>query len=148
MRRAGATSTHPDTQKVASMRTHRTAVVLPALASVGILALTGCSASDAADGPAAEAAAVITVDDPWVKAAEDGMTSSFGLLENTGEEDVTLLVVGSSVSDDIELHQTSDDGSGSMSSEEKGGGCDIVSGDARGLAPGGDSTMFMDFAGT
>lgn len=129
------------------MRTHRTALVLPALASVALLALTGCSASGASDAPVADAASVITVDDPWVKAAEDGMTSSFGLLENTGEEDVTLVAVESSVSEDIELHQTSDDGSGSMSMEEKEGGFDIAAGDALELAPGGDHIMFMDFDG-
>lgn len=131
------------------MRTQTTALVLPALASAVILALTGCSASEpASDGSStADAASAITVDDPWIKAAEDGMTSAFGLLENAGAEDVTLVAVESSVSDDIELHQTSDDGSGSMSMEEKEGGFTIAAGGALELAPGGDHIMFMDFDG-
>src|SRR5699024_7125494 len=86
-------------------------------------------------------------DDPWVKAAEEGMTSSFGLIENSGDEDATLVAVESRISEDIELHQTSDDGSGAMPMEEKEGGFTIAAGDSLDLAPGGDHIMFMEFDG-
>ena len=137
------------------MRT-RTRFVLPALAAAVMLTATACGASSdtstgsSTDNTAAEAAettAAITVEDPWVKAAEDGMTSSFGLLTNEGEEDVTLTAVESSISDAIELHETADDGSGTMSMNEVEGGFPIAAGETLELAPGGNHIMFMDFDG-
>lgn len=130
------------------MRTHTPRFLLPALTAgltAGLLTLAGCGA--AASDTAAEAPDPITVDEAWVKAAEDGMTAAFGQITNTGEEDVTLTEVESSVSDDIELHQTSEDGTGGMSMEEKEGGFLIAAGDTLDLSPGGDHIMFMDFDG-
>lgn len=138
------------------MRT-RTRFVLPALAAAVMLTATACgtgsdtgagSSTDASTAAeAAETTAAITVEDPWVKAAEDGMTSSFGLLTNEGEEDVTLTAVESSISDAIELHETADDGSGTMSMNEVEGGFPIAAGETLELAPGGNHIMFMDFDG-
>ena len=137
------------------MRT-RTRFVLPALAAAVMLTATACGASSdtstgsSTDNTAAEAAettAAITVEDPWVKAAEDGMTSSFGLLTNEGEEDVTLTAVESSISDAIELHETADDGSGTMSMNEVDDGFPIAAGETLELAPGGNHIMFMHFDG-
>ena len=137
------------------MRT-RTRFVLPALAAAVMLTATACGASSdtstgsSTDNTAAEAAettAAITVEDPWVKASEDGMTSSFGLLTNEGEADVTLTAVESSISDAIELHETADDGSGTMSMNEVEGGFPIAAGETLELAPGGNHIMFMDFDG-
>ena len=117
------------------MRT-RTRFVLPALAAAVLLTTSACgtgsgagtSSSSDSTAEAAETTAAVTVEDPWVKAAEDGMTSSFGLLTNEGEEDVTLTAVESSISDAIELHETADDGSGSMSMNEVEGGFPIAAG--------------------
>ena len=138
------------------MRT-RTRFTLPALAAAVMLTATACgtgsdtgagSSTDASTAAeAAETTAAITVEDPWVKAAEDGMTSSFGLLTNEGEEDVTLTAVESSISDAIELHETADDGSGTMSMNEVEGGFPIAAGETLELAPGGNHIMFMDFDG-
>ena len=136
------------------MRT-RTRFVLPALAAAVLLTTSACgtgsgagtSSSSDSTAEAAETTAAVTVEDPWVKAAEDGMTSSFGLLTNEGEEDVTLTAVESSISDAIELHETADDGSGSMSMNEVEGGFPIAAGETLELAPGGNHIMFMDFDG-
>ncbi len=131
------------------MRIQKSAVMLSSATAAALVLLTGCSTSgtDSASAPAADASSTIAVDDPWVKAAEEGMTSSFGLVENTGAEDVTLVAVESTISEDIELHQTSDDGSGTMSMEEKEGGFTIPAGETLALAPGGDHIMLMDFDG-
>ena len=136
------------------MRT-RTRFVLPALAAAVLLTTSACgtgsgagtSSSSDSTAEAAETTAAITVEDPWVKAAEDGMTSSFGLLTNEGEADVTLTAVESSISDAIELHETADDGSGTMSMNEVEGGFPIAAGETLELAPGGNHIMFMDFDG-
>src|SRR5699024_4141339 len=45
----------------------------------------------------------IAVTDPWVKAAEDGMTSAFGTLTNTTDSELTLVAVTTSASTDVEL---------------------------------------------
>ncbi|WP_019159535.1 copper chaperone PCu(A)C [Brevibacterium senegalense] len=139
------------------MRT-RTSFVLPALTAAVLVTVAACgqdsaagSGTDSSTGStsteAAQTTASLTIDDPWVKAAEDGMTSSFGLLTNEGDEDVTLTAVESSISDSIELHETADDGSGAMSMNEVDGGFPIAAGETLELAPGGDHIMFMEFDG-
>lgn len=131
------------------MRIQKSAVLLSSATAATLLLLTGCSTSETGPGtdPAADASSTVAVDDPWVKAADAGMTSSFGLVKNAGEEDVTLVAVESTISENIELHQTSGDGSGAMSMEEKEGGFTIAAGESLDLAPGGDHIMFMDFDG-
>ncbi|MGY5766019.1 copper chaperone PCu(A)C [Brachybacterium sp. DNPG3] len=134
------------------------------LAPVAGLALTACSSDTAddadADGGAAsdggtsggttdaDAAdgAGITITDPWAKAAESGMTAAFGTLTNTTSSDVTLVSVTSDVSDMVQLHETSADGSGGMSMQEKEGGFAIPAGGTLVLEPGGNHIMLMDLA--
>jgi copper(I)-binding protein len=136
------------------MRT-RTLFTLPAPAAAAVLTFSACgqspdrdtSAEAAQTTGATDTTAPITIDDPWIKAAEDGMTSSFGLLTNEGDEDVTLTAVESSISHSIELHETADDGSGTMSMNEVDGGFPIAAGETLELAPGGDHIMFMEFDG-
>ena len=76
----------------------RTRLVAVAALCAG-LALTGCSGTEAASStaagePAASAsaapAAALTVRDPWVKAADSGMTAAFGTLVNNTGADVTI----------------------------------------------------------
>lgn len=103
------------------------------------------SASDAgtvANG--ADAAASLTLEDPYVKAAESGMTAAFGTLVNNGTEDVTLVSATSDVATAMELHETIADGSGSMVMQPKEGGFVIPAGASHELAPGGDHLMVMD----
>lgn len=104
---------------------------------------SGPEGSDAGSGLPAADDAPVTVADPWVKAAEDGMTSAFGVITNTTDTDLTLVSVTTPASEEVELHQTSSDGSGGMSMEEKEGGFPIPAGGELVLDPGGDHIMLM-----
>ena len=99
-----------------------------------------------ADGSDTSGTSPLTVVDPWVKAADDGMTSAFATITNTGETELVLVSVTTPASEVVELHQTAADGSGGMSMEEKEGGFPIPPGEDLLLEPGGDHIMLMDLA--
>ncbi|MCT1384646.1 copper chaperone PCu(A)C [Brachybacterium sp. p3-SID1565] len=140
-------------------RLSRRAVVRSALALPLIgLALTACGTDEGAEGsdpassddPGAEATTdpaaphcPVTITDPWVKAAEEGMTAVFGTLTNTSGTEMILLGASTDAADEVELHQTASDGSGGMSMEEKEGGFPIPAGGELLLEPGGDHIMLM-----
>lgn len=88
-------------------------------------------------------ASALTMTDPWVKAATNGMTATFGTLVNNGTADVTVTSATSEIAASTELHETvaSDDGSMAMSPKE--GGFVIPAGGNHELAPGGDHLMMM-----
>lgn len=118
-----------------------------ALSALSILALAGCGSA----GPAATNSAVavpagktITVTDPWVKAAGDGMSAAFGNLENTGDQDLTVTSVSTPVSTKLELHETVANESGQMVMREKTGGFTIPAHGSLVLEPGGNHIMLMD----
>lgn len=98
-------------------------------------------------GPGAEQPAetddALTITDPWVKAAEDGMTSAFATITNNTDTELVLASVTTEASEVVELHQTAEDGSGGMSMEEKEGGFPILPGEELVLEPGGDHIMLM-----
>ena len=114
-----------------------------------VLALTGCAGTDAtpAADAAASAAESVSVADAWVKAADAGMTGGFGLITNDGDDTVTLVAAEADVADEIELHETADDGQGGMSMKEIEGGFDIPAGETLTLEPGGNHLMFMGLTG-
>ncbi len=67
---------------------------IPALASLAIaaIALVGCaSTAPVTETPSATQADSVTVTDAWVKATESGMTGAFGVIENTGDAEVTIV---------------------------------------------------------
>jgi copper(I)-binding protein len=132
---------------------HRTSAL--ALLAVGALALTGCSSDDAASaaadtapaassGSSATAGDSVTVSDPWVKAADEGMSAAFGEITNNGSQEVTIVSATSDASTMLELHETVDDGTGAMTMQEKDGGFVIGAGETLDLEPGGNHLMFMD----
>lgn len=148
-----------------SPRTTRTpagSATLPrrvALASLLVLPLAACStgvdgSSDASDegadaapsdgGAAAPGAGSISVTDPWVKAADEGMTAAFGTITNDTGADLVLTAVTSPATDMVQLHETTSDGSGGMSMQEKDGGFPLPAGEDLVLEPGGDHIMLMD----
>lgn len=88
--------------------------------------------------------APLTVTDPWIKAADKGMTAAFGTLTNTGKDDVTLIKAECDAAGMTQLHETVGDGSGGMSMKEKEGGFPIAAGTGLPLEPGGDHIMLMD----
>ncbi|WP_410813370.1 copper chaperone PCu(A)C [Micromonospora sp. 067-2] len=127
---------------------HRPAL-LAAAAALLASGLTGCGSSDtpqpAAASPSASApaaAGVVGVRDPWVKAADKGMTAAFGTLVNDADTDVTVTGASTEVSP-MELHEmTMKDGK--MVMQAKPGGIVIKAKSTHVLEPGGDHLMLMN----
>ncbi|MEV0880967.1 copper chaperone PCu(A)C [Micromonospora echinofusca] len=123
------------------------------LATAALLA--GCGSSDgspsAAPGPsvsldagasASAPAGVLGVRDPWVKAADAGMTAAFGTLVNDGDTDVTVTGATTDVSP-MELHEMAMR-DGRMVMRAKQGGIVVRARSSHALEPGGDHLMLMD----
>ncbi|AYF30051.1 hypothetical protein CSH63_21845 [Micromonospora tulbaghiae] len=93
---------------------------------------------------ASPAAGVLGVRDPWVKAADKGMTAAFGTLVNDGDADVTITAASTEVSP-MELHEmTMKDGK--MVMQPKQGGIVVKAHSRATLEPGGDHLMLMNLA--
>jgi copper(I)-binding protein len=118
-----------------------------AVAAVTCAVLTGCGGSPETTAapvpaPASSApAAALTVRDPWVKAADTGMTAAFGTLVNGTGADVTITGATSPASP-IELHTMAME-DGKMVMKPKEGGFTIKAGATHELGPGGDHLMLM-----
>ena len=123
-----------------------------ALAAALLLPLAACSSDLAApsSGGASDgggtSAEGLTLVDPWVKAAEEGMTSAFGTLTNATGRALQLISASTPSAGMVELHETMGDGSGGMSMQEKEGGFPIPDGGELVLEPGGDHLMLMDLS--
>lgn len=108
--------------------------------------LGGCaSTSDAGASQGTEApstTASLHVNEAWIKAGTDGMTSGFAELKNTGDKDIALVSVGSDVAADVELHDMIGTG-GAMSMEPLDGPLVIPAHSSVNLEPGGKHIMFM-----
>lgn len=132
------------------MNTLHTRTPLAAVAATAalLLALTGCAGTATAEPSATTApeADSITVEDAWVKTAEEGMSAAFGTIENTGDTDVVIVGASTTASPMIELHETVEDDSGAMVMRQKEGGFVIPAGDHLHLEPGGDHIMLMGLA--
>jgi periplasmic copper chaperone A len=125
--------------------TRRTLVRAAVAAAFTLTALTACgdeSEAEPAAAPASSApAAALSVRDPWVKAADSGMTAAFGTLVNDTAQDVTVVGVASPVSP-MELHEMAM-ADGAMVMRPKEGGFVIKAGAEHELSPGGDHLMLM-----
>lgn len=122
------------------------ALALPLAACTGGPADRATSTSTASDSTASDSgtsAGQVTVTDPWVKAAETGMTAAFGTVVNGTGRDLTLVSASTPASSEVQLHETTSDGSGGMSMKEKEGGFEIPAGGQHVLEPGGDHIMLM-----
>lgn len=132
------------------MNTLHTRTPLAAVAATAalLLALTGCAGTATAEPSATTApeADSITVEDAWVKTAEEGMSAAFGTIENTGDTDVVIVGASTAASPMIELHETVEDDSGAMVMRQKEGGFVIPAGDHLHLEPGGNHIMLMGLA--
>ena len=126
-----------------------------ALLSATVLAasIAACGSSDdsstAAPTPSATAAAstsaaadVLGIHDPWVKAADKGMSAAFGTLVNDGDTDVTITAAATDVSP-IELHEMAMK-DGKMVMQPKQGGIVVKAKSHHVLEPGGDHLMLMN----
>ncbi len=140
------------------MRTHRTTtMLLGALALTTALGACGTEDSEATSGADSSSSSTtsgatsdateaeyLTMTDPWVKSAEDGMTAAFGTLVNSGDRDVTIVSAEADITDMMELHETVQNDDGGMAMQAKDGGFVVPAGGEHLLAPGGDHLMIMD----
>lgn len=125
-----------------------------AAAALGLTACAG-GADDAASSsssaptaatssaPAEGQGAPLTVSDPWTKATEDGMTGSFGLLENSSDEDLHVVGVSAEVGAKAGLHVMVADEDGQMVMQQSPDGFTVPAGGSFELAPGGAHVMLM-----
>ncbi len=122
---------------------NRTTLRNTVVVAVAVLGLTaGCGA---ADDDATPAASTVSVQDPWVKAADSGMTAAFGTLRNASDADVTIVsATAEGVTDRVELHEMGTDENGQMVMREKEGGIVVPAGGTHELSPGGDHIMLME----
>ncbi|MDG4819198.1 copper chaperone PCu(A)C [Micromonospora sp. WMMD956] len=135
----------------APRRSRHTKVLLTTL--VAAAAVAGCGSPDSTSTAAPDqtpspsvsvsaAAGVLTVRDPWVKAADQGMTAAFGTLVNDGDTDVTITGAATDVSP-MELHEmTMKDGT--MVMQAKQGGIVVRAKSSHALEPGGEHLMLMN----
>lgn len=106
------------------------------------LLLAGCAAP-APQVAAAPEADSVTMSDAWVKSAEEGMSAAFGVLANSGDNDVTIVSASTEASPMIELHETVESESGEMMMQQKEGGFVVPAGGSLALEPGGNHIMLM-----
>ncbi|ALX66038.1 copper chaperone PCu(A)C [Microbacterium sp. XT11] len=118
---------------------------LLAVTAVSLLTLTGC-ATEAAPAVTERAPAgdTVTIEDAWVKSADEGMSAAFGMLVNSGDVDVTVVSVSSDASSMLELHETVENEAGEMVMREIEGGFVIPAGGELLLEPGANHIMLMD----
>ncbi|MFF3037667.1 copper chaperone PCu(A)C [Arthrobacter citreus] len=117
-----------------------------AVLAVSAAALTGCGSSSPATEPtpAADGAASLTMTGAWAKAADaDGMTGAFGTLENSGDEDLTIVAASSASASTVELHEVAMDDDGAMVMREIEGGFVVSAGSDYLLEPGASHLMLM-----
>jgi len=130
------------------MRT-RTTGGIAALVLLAAAALTGCSSAAEAESPSASAPAAetVTVTDAWVKTADSGMSAAFGVIENTGDDDVVVTAATTDAAEMIELHETVENEAGELIMREIDGGFTIPAGGELTLEPGGNHLMLMGITG-
>lgn len=124
----------------------RTTTKFASIATAAIIALTGCSTTLEPVAESTPAGEMISLDNGWVKAAEDGMSAAFGELKNAGETDVTVVSVSSDASGELQLHETVPNDAGEMVMRERDGGFTIPAGGTLTLEPGGNHIMLMGLA--
>lgn len=126
-------------------RLTRTLVVTAAL----VLPLTAACGAEESSSATPEASAVtqaseVSFSDPWIKAADSGMTAAFAEVSNSGSKDAVIVSADTAVSDRMELHEMATDSAGQMVMRPKEGGITIPANGSHSLAPGGDHLMLMN----
>ncbi|MDO4253798.1 MAG: copper chaperone PCu(A)C [Kocuria sp.] len=149
-------NTNVDVQGVNATDTQRantTVRCVIAATAVGVMFLSGCSsAPEHGGGSAAETTSaqarqsIVTVEQPWMKAADSGMTAVFATVINDGDSPVTLSGAEAvDIAESTQLHETvMDDATGSTVMQEMTEPLEIAPGESVTLEPGGDHIMLMD----
>lgn len=132
------------------MKTTKSRVTtLAAILAGASLAITGCASGSSSPEQSSHSAHDtqqadgLQFSDMWVKAVPSGMTAAFGKIKNTGSETVHLVKVKSSVSPEMQLHETVQDSNGGMKMQEKKGGFEMKPGATLTLEPGKNHIMLM-----
>lgn len=128
---------------ISLFRGARLRALLPVCA-VALLALTGCGSPTQTAQTDTPKAASVTVQDPWVKATDGGMTALFATLHNPGSSAITVLSASTPSAPVVELHEVVTAADGSAQMRPKEGGFVIEPGADHALAPGADHIMLMD----
>lgn len=121
-------------------------LISPLLASCGASSDEGSAAANV-EASASDMADSLVITDGWVKAATDGMTGVFGVLENQSTELVVLEGAEGSFGHMFELHETVPGASGSTMMQAMDGALEIPASASHELVPGGDHIMVMDLTG-
>ncbi len=120
---------------------------LPALLVTLSLPLLGALSACGGEGPAAAAAAEVSVSDAWVRstdAADDKtMSAAFMTIHNDTDDDVRLIGASSPAAGTVQLHEMAMV-DGTMSMQQVPRGITIVAGRGQLLRPGGYHVMLMD----
>ncbi|MET4058789.1 copper(I)-binding protein [Arthrobacter sp. UYP6] len=160
-----STSTRASTNATAttSIQTSRKTLSLLPVAALSLLLLGGCAgdpadpavetsapapaSAEAGSGTAQESATAtespLSVREPWIKAADTGMTGAFGVLTNTGTEDVHVVGASSPAASSVELHETVAGPDGVFAMAETADGFTIPAGGEYVLEPGANHLMLM-----
>ena len=124
-----------------------TTTLMAALSVAAMIGLSACGQSQASEPEETSHSQVnvdsLSLDNAWVKAADEGMTAVFGELKNSSDKDITLVGAKYDDADEVQLHETLEDNSGGMSMQEKKGGFTIPAGESLSLKPGGEHIMVM-----
>lgn len=115
-----------------------------AVAALAVAGLSACSSGSSSSAESsATAACPVTVADPWVKAADKGMTAAFGTLTNTSGTEATIVSATTPDSSSMELHEVVDD-NGQMVMQPVPGGFPVPANGTLTMEPGGYHMMLMD----
>lgn len=127
------------------MRKNTTLMVTLSVAAM--IGLSACGQSQASEPEETSRSQVsvdsLSLDNAWVKAADEGMTAVFGELKNSSDKDITVVGAEYDDADEVQLHETLEDNSGGMSMQEKKGGFTVPAGESLSLKPGGEHIMVM-----
>jgi copper(I)-binding protein len=121
---------------VKTARRWATAIVAAAL----VLGTAACAQEDTPATPTP----TVSITDPWVKAADSGMTAAFGTLVNNTDTEIAVVSAASPASP-MELHEVVME-DGVMTMRPKDGGFVIPANGTHTLEPGGDHLMLLDIA--
>lgn len=118
-----------------------------AVAAISTLALLPVGCSSATSDAPARSSDQVAMNDQWIKAADSGMSAAFGVLNNSGDQPVTLVAASSPASAKVEIHEVVADASGDKTMREKQGGLTIPAHGSATLKPGAEHLMFIDLKG-
>jgi periplasmic copper chaperone A len=118
------------------------AIPVVGLAATAVLVLSACGGTTAETDSAASNECPLAISDAWVKAADSGMTSAFGQVQNTSDAQVSITAAQTSAAAMTELHETTMVG-GAMKMQEVSAFEVPAEGELM-LEPGGDHLMLMN----